>query len=165
MKPALLVIDVQNIWLDRAPELRKCVEKRSGAINEAIGWFRRRELPIIIVYHEEPEKGLVRGTNPFEFADIISVEKTDTRIVKRYPNSFGKTGLENILKQKGCDTVVLAGLSASWCVLATYFGAMDWDITPYMLRGGVADQSPDNVRFAEEGYDSITLEKLEQSVV
>lgn len=162
MKPALLVIDVQNEWLDKSPELKKCVEQRAASINRAIDWFRSKTLPVIAVYHEDKKKGPVRGTRNFEFADIISIRDSDFKVVKHFPNSFARTGLEKILKENGCDSVALSGLSATWCVLATYFGAIDRDMTPHMLRGCLADSSRDNVQFAEEGYEAIALEKLEQ---
>ncbi len=49
MKPALLVIDIQNVWLDENSDLKRSVEMRIDVINEAIGWFRRNKLPIVTI--------------------------------------------------------------------------------------------------------------------
>ena len=149
-KPTLLVVDIQNAWLDENADLKKSVEKRIGVINEAIGWFRRNELPIVVIYHADKETGTLPGTEPFEFIHTVSIEDSDIKITKEYPNAFRKTLLETTLKSAGCDTVIIAGLSASGCVLATFFGALDHDLNPYLLEGGVASHSEEHVRFAEE---------------
>jgi nicotinamidase-related amidase len=66
------------------------------------------------------------------------------------------------LAMDGCDTVILAGLSAMGCVMATYVGAMDQDLHPYLLRDGVAGSSEDLVRLAQEIFDTLSLDALDQ---
>jgi len=162
MKPALIVLDIQNQWLDTSPEMKKGVERRAKAINEAIEWFRKEGLPVIVVYHSDKARGPFPETKPFEVFDQIAVRETDIKVVKHYPNSFGKTGLEETLRKNGCDSIVIVGVSADWCVMATFFGAMDWGIDPYVLRGCVAAPSEEHVRFAEEVSEAISLQKLEE---
>ncbi len=164
MKPALIVLDIQNIWLEQKPELKRSIDSRMGTINGAIAWFRRAKLPVIVVSHEDREMGVVPGTRDFETYSGVAVEKGDHRITKQYPNSFGKTELEALLRKLGCDTVVITGLSASECVLGTYFGAWDWNIHPYLLKGGVASHNEDHVRAAEDICQTITLEALEKAI-
>ena len=162
MKPALLVVDIQNAWLEDNNDVKKSVEKRIDIINEAIGWFRRNKRPIIVVYHEDKDMGSIPGTKPFEFPETVRIKETDVKVTKRYPSAFGKTELEAILRKVGCDTVVIVGLSASGCVLATYFGAMDCDFRPYLVQGGVASHSEEHVRFAEEICDTLNAHSLDQ---
>jgi len=163
LKPSLIVLDIQNAWLDNSPEMKRGIESRAKTINEAIAWFRRRKLPVIVIYHEDRKNGVVPGTKAFEFFHDINIADTDIKIVKRYPDAFGKTGLEEVLKQEGCDSVVITGVSAGWCVLGTYFGALNWNVSPYIFQGGVAADKEDYVRFAEEICDTINLQKLEQA--
>ncbi len=163
MKPALIVLDIQNIWLDRNPVMKEGVVKRLKTINGAISLFRKNKLPIIVVYHEMRSEGIVPGTKEFEFFPKIEIADSDTKIVKRYPSAFAKTGLEDIVKQEGCDSIVITGVSAGWCVLGTFFGAMDHDIAPYVLRGGLAADKEEYVGFAEEICDATTLEKLDSA--
>jgi nicotinamidase-related amidase len=164
VKPALIVLDIQNAWLERGPGMKKGIENRAKTINESIAWFRRRKLPVIVIYHEDRANGVVPGTKAFEFFPLIDIEDTDIKIVKRYPDAFGKTGLQDVLKQEGCDTIVITGVSAGWCVLGTYFGALNWDVASYILKGGVAADREDHVRFAEEICDTTDLQKLEQAL-
>jgi len=165
MKPALLVVDIQNAWLDENKDLKKSIEKRLDAINEAIDWFRSHKRPIIVISHEDKESGTLQGTKAFEFAKSVKIMDSDIKVTKRYPNSFNKTGLKGMVRKLGCNTVVIVGLSASGCVLGTVFGAVDSDLNPYLLKGGVASHSEEHVRFAEEICSTITLEMLEKRVV
>jgi nicotinamidase-related amidase len=58
--------------------------------------------------------------------------------------------------------VILCGLSATNCVLATYVGAEDHDLHPFLLRDGVAAGSEENVRFAEEIFETLSVGALAQ---
>lgn len=161
MKPALLVVDIQNAWLDGSAELKKSVEERLDVINEAIRWFRSNKHPVVAIYHEDLKEGVVPGTNAFEFLTTVRIDKKDVRVTKRYSNSFNKTGLDAILRKEGCDTILIAGLSASGCALATCFGAEDHDFHPYMVKGGVASHDENHVRFAEEICGTMSVDEFD----
>lgn len=162
MRPALLVIDVQNGWMEMSQGLRASVEKHMETMNDAIAIFRRRGAPIILSYHSYDEKGMVAGTSAFEYLPGIRVESTDIMVTKRYMNAFNKTELEKILREKGCDTVIITGLSALHCVLSTYLGAYDRDLTPYLVRNGVAGPDEDSVSTAERICDTLSLRAIAQ---
>lgn len=167
MRPALFVQDLQNEWLyesDSNQNLRKSVERRLDVINGAISWFRERRLPIIVGYTEDESAGLSPGSTRFEVPKTILVEESDFRVTKRNASAFANPELGAILKREGCDTFVIVGLSASGCVLATYFSAPDWDVQPFLLKGGVASANEEHVRFAEDICDTITLEQLAESL-
>jgi nicotinamidase-related amidase len=166
MRPALFVQDIQNVWLydhDSNQDLRKSVERRIDAINEAIAWFRARKLPVIVGYTENEEEGVKAGTKSFEVPESIRIEETDPKVTKRNANAFANPELGALLRNEGCDTFVIVGLSASGCVLATYFSAYDSDVRPYILKGGVASSNEEHVRFAEDICDTITLQELDRT--
>jgi nicotinamidase-related amidase len=164
LKPALLVIDIQNEWLGQSKTLRASAEKRVENVNAAIRWFRDRSLPLAFIYHTDRKDGPTPGTRAFEFLDSIDVRTTDTRITKNFPNAFRKTELEAFLNKHGCDTVILSGLSATWCVMGTFFGAIDCDIAPFLLKGGVSSDSEEGVKFAEELCGTKTLHDIEKAL-
>jgi len=167
MRPALFVQDLQNAWLyepDSNPNLRKSVERRLGDINQAINWFRGRGLPIIVGCTENEDEGLVPGASSFGVPEVIKVRETDPTVTKRHANAFANPRLGSMLHNEGCDSVVIVGLSASGCVLATYFSAYDFDVRPYLLKGCVASANEEHVRFAEDICDTLTLEELESMI-
>jgi nicotinamidase-related amidase len=69
-----------------------------------------------------------------------------------------------MLREAGCDTVLLTGLSATGCVLATYMGAIDKDLSPYLVRDAVAASREDLVRFVEEICDGLSLRAISQLI-
>ncbi|UCE92396.1 MAG: cysteine hydrolase [Methanobacteriota archaeon] len=162
MRPALLVIDIQNAWLNDSAELRESVDRRLDVMNAAIRWFRERKYPIVAVYHESSDGKVTPGTDAFEFTSAVEIEKKDFRITKHYANSFNKTGLDMTLRRMGCETVVIVGLSASGCALATYFGAGDGDFRAYMVKDGVASHDEEHVRFAEEICETISVGEFDK---
>ncbi len=160
VKPVLLVIDVQNFVLDMYPGYSDSVAKHAKAMNDAIALFRRRGLPLVVVYHEDRELGPRPGTRAFAFHESIDVRDSDPRVVKNYPNGFNKTELADMLKRMGCDTVFIVGLSAVGCAMATYHGAIDLDLEPYFVHDGVAADTEEHVRMAEEICRTIDLAEL-----
>ena len=132
MKPALVVMDVQNVWLPYMDEKDKKVGM--DMINHVIALFRDNGFPVIRVYHTEPGEGPAPGTEAFEFPKTVAVRDDDPKIVKNYGNAFKKTDLDKVLREKGVNTVFLAGLSAVGCVLATYQGADDLDYNAFMVK-------------------------------
>jgi nicotinamidase-related amidase len=167
MKPALFVEDIQNAWLydpDSNQDLRRSLENRLDLINETIAWFRSRGLPIIVGLTEEPEHGLIPGSKSFEVPDSLQVMKTDPSVTKLHANSFANPMLSALIRENGCDSVAIVGLSASGCVLATYFGALDREITPFLIKGGVASHKEEHVRFAEEICNTLTLAELDGKI-
>ena len=165
MKPALLVVDIQNAWLDENKDLKASVEKRINTVNQTIRWFRKKKLPVIVICHEDKECGAVRGSKPFACAEVVEVRDDDINVTKHYPNSFCKTKLNTVLKKNGCDTVVIVGLSASGCALATAFGALDQDLTPYFVEDGVASHSEEHVRFAEELFRTVKVGSFDEALL
>ena len=135
IKPALVVIDIQNEYLPRMDE-----RDSKGAmemINWTIGVFREMGLPIIRVYHTDPSWGPKPGTEAFEFPSTVNITKDDPQVIKNYPDAFKKTNLEKILKEKGVNTLFLCGLSSVGCVLATYHGAADLDYSVFMVKDAI----------------------------
>jgi nicotinamidase-related amidase len=132
MKPALVVIDVQNAYLPYMDEKDKKVAMEH--INWAIALFRDNGFPVIRVYHTDPGQGPAPGTEAFEFPKTVAIRDDDPKIVKNYANAFKKTDLDKLLREKGVNTVFLVGLSAVGCVLATYQGADDLDYTVFMVK-------------------------------
>jgi nicotinamidase-related amidase len=132
MKPALLVIDIQNAYLPYMDDK----DKKMGMemINYYIELFRANGFPVVRVYHTDLKTGPKPDSEPFEFPKTVAILPEDGKIIKNYPSAFKKTELDKLLKAKGCNTLFLCGLSAVGCVLATYHGAQDLDYEVFMLK-------------------------------
>ena len=160
MKPALLVIDVQNEFFNLNQACSDSLKAAIEYINAAIVLFRKKNLPIVVIQHKSEEEGLIPGKSGFDVPQSVKLEPQDMRIIKTYSNSFTKTGLAEKLRELGVDTVIVTGFCAEYCVLSTYRGAQDCDFTPIILRGSLASDNAEHIRFVEEITETISLGAL-----
>lgn len=159
MKPALLVIDMQNEFFD-SKQARGPLESAVEYINAAIDLFRKKNLPIIVIQHKTEEQNLVPGRSGFDVHKSIKLKPQDVRITKTYSNSFTKTGLAEKLRDLDVDTLIVTGFCAEYCVLSTYRGAQDFDFTPIILKSSIASENADHIRFVEEITETISYGAL-----
>jgi nicotinamidase-related amidase len=155
MKPALVVIDIQNEFLKHMSSDK---DNALEMINWAIWVARQYNIPVIRVYHTDPNWGPKPGSEEFEFPKSIKINDDDPKVIKNYPDGFKKTDLEKILKEKGCNTLFLCGLSATGCVLATYHGALDLDYNVFMLRDAIISQDQQLTEAVEKICESVSLD-------
>jgi nicotinamidase-related amidase len=160
MRVAFLILDVQKAFFeidaDTAVSLRSAVK----TINSAMAVFRKHELPILCVQHRNDSADLVPGRLGFDISDSLDIAAGDIRIVKTHGNVFRNTDCTACLRGLGVDTVVIAGFSAEQCVLSTCRGAEDEGLNPILLRGGLASEKPDRIRFVEEINEVVSLGAL-----
>jgi nicotinamidase-related amidase len=161
MKPALLVVDVQKAFFDD-PVTAQSLERAIEYINAAIALFREKQLPVICVQHMDKDDKLVSGEKGFELPDQLKILASDLHIHKTYGNSFNKTPLASELQKLGVDTVIVTGFCAEYCVLSTYRGAKDLDLTPILMHGALASGNPENIRFVEGISDIISYGALKK---
>ena len=158
LKPALLVIDVQNVyipWMDQSDK-----DVAFEYINATIALFEKYELPIIKVYHQDKEWGPAEDSEEFKFAPEINVKDDYPMVIKHYGNSFNKTNLDEILTEKGVNTVFLCGLSATGCVLATYVGASDNDYKVFMIQNALLSANAEHTKYVEEIVSAMSYSTL-----
>lgn len=156
--PALLVIDVQNRYMPIIPE-----RDRGGAIffiNLLIDLFRKQGFPVIRIYHCNKEIGPMPDTEEFEYPSIIKIKSEDTRVIKTYSDSFNKTDLDQILKDKGCNTVFICGLSAIGCVLASKIGAQNHDYKAFIVKDAIMSHNSEYTRNVEVMFDAISFDAV-----
>ena len=155
MKPALFVVDVQKEFFKWSPTTAQSLNDAIEDINAVIALFREKHLPVICIQHVDEERKLVPGEEGFELPQGLDILRSDLHIHKTYGNAFNKTALAEELRGLGVDTVIITGFCAEYCVLSTYRGAQDIDLTPIMLRGSLASGIPENIEFVESIGDIV----------
>ncbi len=162
VKPALLVIDVQKEYFKSSPTTARSLTDAIEYINAAIALFRRRDLPVVCIQHEDEESGVVTGAEGFDLPESLDVLPSDPHVVKTYGNGFNRTPLAGLLRGQGIDTVIITGYCAEHCVLSTCRGAQDVDLAPILLRGSLASGNPKNIKFVESVNDVISYGALKK---
>ena len=162
LRPALLVIDIQNAFLERMDKAE--VESSMPNIVFYINLFRSKGFPIIRIYHEDLKYGYgpKNGTEQFEFPKTIPVTSDDPKVIKHYGDGFNKTDLDKVLKGKKVNTVFLCGLSAVGCVLATYIGAENYDYKAFFLKDALISHKTAYTKNIEDifsalGYEAVNI--------
>lgn len=164
MKPALLIIDFQNRFFETSPDAAESLTQAIPHINQAIGLFRERALPIFCIQNVNEAKNLKPGEPGFDVPDAIELRPTDERIHKTYQNAFNKTALMEKLAAQGVDTVIVTGYCAGQCVLSTYRGAEDLDLKAFMLSGAIASNVPSTIPVVESFGNVLTYDALENAL-
>lgn len=162
MKPALLVIDVQKEFFKSDPQTVQSLRDAIEYINAAIALFRAKNLPVICIQHVDEKEDLVPGKAGFELPEELNILPSDACIYKTYSNAFNKTSLLSKLNELQVDTVIITGFCAEYCVLSTYQGATDLDLTPILLRNSLASGSLENIKVVESISDIISFGALEK---
>ncbi len=162
MKPALLVVDVQKEFFKFSSITAQSLNDAIEYINAAIALFREKHLPVICIQHMEEAEKLIPGEEGFDLPEGLDILPSDLHIHKTYGNSFTKTALEDELRDLGVDTVIITGFCAEYCVLSTYRGAQDLDLTPLILRGSLASGILENIKFVESISDIISYGALKK---
>jgi len=124
-------------------------------------------MPVIRVYHTDPEYGPSPESEEFQYPDDIKIKPDDPMVIKNYASSFKKTELDKILKENNCNTLFLCGLSAVGCVISTHFAAKDLDYKVFMLKDAIMSHNStytDNIEtmFGAVDYEAVSF-MLEQA--
>jgi nicotinamidase-related amidase len=158
-RPALLVIDIQNAYLPMMDQ--EGLDRSMRYINGYIDLFRAHDLPVVLVYHTDPEHGPPVDSEGFAFPESVHVQPGDPRIVKNHPSAFTHTELEQLLEDLGVDTVFLTGLSATGCALATYYDTHGRDLRAFMVRGTLMSPDLEHTRTVEDFTGAVGYRAVE----
>ena len=98
--------------------------------------------------------------------DRVAPEPGDIIVRKVRVGAFSTTDLDAQLRERGVDTLILAGISTSGVVLSTVRDASDRDYRVLVLADATADREPDVHAFLTERIfprqaDVITVAELE----
>lgn len=143
---AVIVVDMQPYFCDwLLPNIREQLVK---AQLEVIRKCRERDIPILVLQYEGCERTLV---------DLArEVEKAPRRkfIKKCNPDGFYLTSLNDDLKRFCAQEIVLMGVNASGCVLATGLTAHKLGYTVHTAENLMADTKRRSIQdYAREWYE------------
>jgi nicotinamidase-related amidase len=158
MKPALLVIDIQNVYLPMMDQAEK--ERALKVINYVIDMFRSKGFAVIRVYHTDLKYGPKPDSTAFQFPESVTIKPDDPMIIKNYGNAFKKTGLEEKLRESGINTLFLCGLSSVGCVISTFFGALDLDFEAFLLKDALIGPDSKHTKWIEEMFNALGYRAL-----
>jgi nicotinamidase-related amidase len=160
-KTALVIIDLQNaiVGMNTAPHPAAQIIENSRKLAEA---FRANGAPVVYVRVDlndllkfpvdEPHN---MGDKPIpvvasEIAASAGFQPDDILITKRHWGAFADTDLEQQLKGRGVDTVVLTGISSNVGVESTARQGTGFGFAFVVVEDACSAQDADHHRFAFE---------------
>jgi maleamate amidohydrolase len=158
-RPALLVIDMQNDFVDpdSASTCAPMAQERIPRIRSLLEASRRADVPIFhtqgVVNPDLSDLGLwkgtakrsgrcqIDGTRGVEIVVELAPLEGEPVIRKTRPSAFFGTDLHHRLQAAGVDTLLVCGASMSGCVRATVTDGFSFDYRVSVVRECVVDRS------------------------
>ena len=169
MKPALIVVDMlnDNVHGEHAGPIRDAALAIVPAINRLLGAAHLRGWPVIFacdsflpgdfLFGGRMKPHALRGTRGAEPIPELERAPGDELLPKRRFSAFFKTDLDQTLRLRGVDTVLVAGISTNFCVLATALDAVCNDFHAAIVEDACAAAKPE--------WHSSTLEVYRKNVL
>jgi nicotinamidase-related amidase len=115
-RTALLVVDVQN-GVVAGTHRRDDVVANVGSLVERA---RSEGVPVVWVQDDGPG----RGSDEWQIVPELSPDDGESRLEKKYPDSFEETGLEGVLAVLEVGRLVVVGAQTDECIRSTLHGAI-----------------------------------------
>jgi nicotinamidase-related amidase len=117
---AFMIVDVQMGMYSNKYGMLHNGEKVLQNILILLQKARSSNTPVIFVQHTvEGEDDYERGKPTWEIHPLIKPMKGEEIVEKSKCDSFYKTNLEEILKQKGITNLVICGMQSEYCIDTT----------------------------------------------
>ena len=125
-KRALLVIDVQNEYFTGKLPITYPAGSLANVLS-AMDAARDHGMPVVTIQHTSPQPDAAvfrKGSKEWELHADVAARPHDVLIHKSLPGSFTGTELETWLRERGVETLVIAGYMTQMCCDATARQAM-----------------------------------------
>jgi nicotinamidase-related amidase len=128
MKPALIIIDIQNDYFPGGKMELEGSPEASLQAAKLLDAFRAKGLPLVHIQHVSNRPGasfFLPDTEGVKIHANVAPRSGETVMQKNFPNSFRGTKLLEHLRALGADHLVIAGMMTHMCVDATTRAAFD----------------------------------------
>jgi len=135
-RPAVVVIDVQTALFGATPPPWSA-DAVLSAINRVTAKARAAGVPVILVQHDgTAEEDLVPGTEGWQFHPALEITMQDLMLRKTTCDAFFRTKLEEELRTREVDTLVLMGYATDFCIDSTLRNALSKDFAVTIVADG-----------------------------
>jgi nicotinamidase-related amidase len=156
---ALLVMDYQHAWIETLTDTDALLSRAAKAISTA----RDRDVPVAYTrvgftpadYAAVPKNNIIftqltskpgaldENSPAMAIDDRVAPRPKDKVVRKTRVGAFARTDLDEWLRGRSIDTLILTGISTSGVVLSTVTDAADRDYRLVVVKDAVADKVPE----------------------
>ncbi len=154
-RPALIVVDMIKGFTDPDCPLGCDCPDVVAANAQLLEAFHSRDLPVFfttVVYHRDDQARVFRDriaalnvltpdSHWVQVDERLTVGAGDVLIEKQWASGFHKTDLDEQLRARQVDSVVVTGLTTSGCVRATAVDGLQYDYRVVVPREAVGDRN------------------------
>jgi maleamate amidohydrolase len=156
-KPALIVVDMIKGFTDPECPLGCACPEVVAANADLLREFHSCGLPVYfttVVYHRADQATVFRSridalnvltpdSRWVQVDDRLDMQAGDELIEKQWASAFHKTDLDQRLRDRGVDSLVVTGLTTSDCVRATAVDGLQYYYPVVIPRDAVGDRNSD----------------------
>jgi nicotinamidase-related amidase len=158
-RPVVVVVDFIEGFTNPASALACDADAAVDATRQLLDAARAAGVPVIfttVCYGDDdleraemfiakaPALATLRpGSAWVEVDSRLARSKEEPVLVKLFASAFFGTHLDEMLREAGCDTVIVTGASTSGCVRATAVDALQYGYRVLVPREGAADRAVD----------------------
>ncbi len=154
--PVLLAVDFINGFTDPSTPLGGDFSAQLRVTNSLLAGFRRAGLPVAyttIAYAPDFHDAglwikkvpsleiLVRGSPMVEIDARVQPEAGELVVEKKFASAFFGTDLDQHLKSRGIDTVVMVGCTTSGCIRASAIDSIQSGYHTICVRDAIGDRA------------------------
>lgn len=154
-KPALLLIDLQQAFLDEDYWGGNRNNPNAEAVcSDILNKWRELNLPLFHIRHSsQDENSLLHASKEgFAFSELIVPLPSEPLMTKNVNSAFIGTNLKEILEAQNIDTLVIVGLTTNHCISTTTRMAGNFGFETYLISDSTA--TFDRVGVDGEIYDA-----------
>lgn len=138
---ALVLIDCQNTYTYGVMELEG-VQRALDEAETLLDRARTAGIPIVHIQHNAgPGSPYDIDAEIGAIVDRVAPREGEPVVVKRYPDAFVQTDLDERLKSLNASNLVLAGFMTHMCVNSTARGAFNLGYAPSVVAAATATRS------------------------
>lgn len=144
MKPALLLIDLQNDYFPGGRLELVGIESAAARAQTLLLAFRKSGLPIFHIQHVAlgPDATFfLPETKGVEIHATLQPLPPEPVIQKHFPNSFRQTPLLEALYRAGIEDLVICGAMSHMCIDATTRAAFDFGLRCQVIHDACATRN------------------------
>jgi maleamate amidohydrolase len=155
-RPALLIVDVCNAYLDPASPLYAGVESALASNIRLVEAARAAAVPVVftrvlytadgadggLFYRKVPALRAYLPGNPLgDFPAGFGPRDDEVVVTKQYASAFFGTSLAATLNAMRIDCLLITGFSTSGCVRATALDTLQNGFAPFVIRDACGDRA------------------------